>query len=607
MCKLSLKSKKYIWIAFLVAFLPRMLFLYRTHTMSISGDEIFSMWPAAKLAGYHWEGVMESYRYYGYGYSVLFVPLMMLIKNPVVLYRCMVFLMILAQSVIAPISCHLMKAYLKIDDERVLCLSGIACSYLVAVRAVYTYPEFIYVLTVWLSVWVLLKLIYAEGRTKIIYTAVLFILLTYGLTVHSRGVALWAALAGVILFYFWVYRKSIVSIPTCVILGGVGYIASKKGIEILLDYLGNGQISQVSNTSVKISAGMFDILRDPGSWTAWLNIIMGQLNEALINTVGIAAAVVIILSALLWKAARRKKEIVNNQEVDYRPYVVAGIFCLLAVVITIGGQSVTWLLGVLSAMRGEGEDAFRAFTYFRYYGAYTGPLLMLGIGYCAKQTDMIEWVKGKALLTVGLLQGYWVLCILPLIYYYNGCVWSYAPYSFTKGFWDEIGLRSYLPGTLVIIAVSLLSYYLCYKKKYKGILAILCVILVYSYAYNAVCHEGDRGEINCQYVKEGCELAEYLQDEKEYEGIIYVENTSVPLTGQSVASLYQFNLLDARVVADIPGDEDEAVFFCYYPEEHGELMEEGYSLVQISDRTYAYIKGKHVQETVMEWKTNSGK
>ncbi|UNT93752.1 hypothetical protein [Allobaculum sp. Allo2] len=42
--------------------------------MSISGDEIFSFWPAAKLAGYDWSGVMEGYRYYGFGYTALLTP-----------------------------------------------------------------------------------------------------------------------------------------------------------------------------------------------------------------------------------------------------------------------------------------------------------------------------------------------------------------------------------------------------------------------------------------------------------------------------------------------------------------------------------------------------
>ena len=139
----SICRNKYIWLAFAIAFLPRLFFVLQSVPVSIGGDEIFAMGPAAKLVGYDWSGVMQDYRYYGYGYTVLLIPFFKLILDPVLLYRMIVLLMALAQSVSAPISYHLMKKYLHVDNEKILCVSSICCSYLVAVRAVYTYPEFI--------------------------------------------------------------------------------------------------------------------------------------------------------------------------------------------------------------------------------------------------------------------------------------------------------------------------------------------------------------------------------------------------------------------------------------------------------------------------------
>lgn len=588
-----------IWLAFFIAFLPRMLLLTNVYTLSIGGDEIFSMWPAAKAVGYQWEGVMDQYRYYGYGYSILLIPLMKWIHDPIALYRSMVVLMILAQSLAAPISCHLMKLYLNVENKTILCLTGVACSYLVAVRAVYTYPEFIYTLVVWLIVWVLMKLMNSEGKKKIGFTLVVMCLLTYSLTVHLRGVALWGAFLGVFVFYLWVYRKSIVSVPVCILLGCVGYILSRKGIETVLKYLGNQQVTNMQNTSVGISAGVFEILLDPASWTAWLNIIVGQLNEALINTGGLAVAIVIVLLLILWKAVCRKNEIVETKELDYQPYIVVGGFCLLAVVITIGGQSITWLSGVTNAMHGGDPDAFRACTYFRYYGAYVGPLLMLGIGYFSKRADILEWVKGKALLAAGILQGYWVFCILPLVCYFNGCVWSYAPYSLAKGFRDDIGLRSYLPGTLMIVVILLVSYYLCGKKKQRIVLWILCAVLMYNYGYNSLFHEGDRGKMNFLYVAGGCELVENLQESGVEIEQVYVEEDYVPMSGQATTYLYQFQLLDIPVFIGEPEVEgEENIFLCFHPENYIELLESGYQIGKVSDQEYVYVSGNELQETI---------
>lgn len=166
MKKIMNKSWFYIALSFFVVFGIRLLFISRVHTMSITGDEIFSFWPAAKMAGYDWQGVMNTYRYYGFGYSLLLYPFFLIFKDPIVLYRAMVILMMICQSLVAPISYHLLKRYFNIKNIWVLFFGSIACAFMVSVRAVYTYPEFVYDLMVWLSVWILLKLLHTENPWK---------------------------------------------------------------------------------------------------------------------------------------------------------------------------------------------------------------------------------------------------------------------------------------------------------------------------------------------------------------------------------------------------------------------------------------------------------
>ena len=374
----SIRRNKYIWLAFAIAFLPRLFFVLQSDPVSIGGDEIFAMGPAAKLVGYDWSGVMQDYRYYGYGYTVLLVPFFKLIHDPVLLYRMIVLLMALAQSVSAPISYHLMKKYLHVDNEKILCVSSICCSYLVAVRAVYTYPEFIYVLVMWLLAWVLLRMnaCVDDKKKKIAYTVLLVLVLFYASTVHSRATAAWLAVAFGIVYYGWVYRKTLVSVPVCLVMGAGAFIVSQKGIEAVLSYVVKASSSDVANTGVSFSLGY--LMEDVKSWPAWVNIIIGQLNEAVVVTGGLAVFAVVALLILLWKGLiRAKGEMAEVRKMS--PYVVVGSVFLAAVLVTIGGQSISWLGGVTNAMYYGGDsDSFRAITYFRYYGAYVGPLLMLG-------------------------------------------------------------------------------------------------------------------------------------------------------------------------------------------------------------------------------------
>lgn len=601
-------EKRYLWIAFLAAFLPRLVFLAGIQTMSIAGDELFSMWPAAKLAGYDWGGVMDSYRYYGYGYSALLLPFLYLIHDSVLLYKCMVLVMALAQSLTAPVVCHLMKEYFDVKNKKVLCLSGVTCSYLVAVRAVYTYPEFIYVLVVWLIVWTILKLNknIENKKRKSGYTFLLVILLTYALSVHSRASALWIALAGMIAFYAWVYRKSVVSLPVCAVLGIAGFAAFRGGLEWVVRMLGYGAGAQVSNTSAGTPLKTFEIFLNPHSWTSWFNIIAGQLNEAVINTGGFAVGIVIVLLVVFWKALWREKEIVEEGRDVYSPYIAAGIFCVLSIAVTIGGQSVTWLSSVVAAADGGDPDGFRAITYFRYYAAYAGPLLMMGIAYFFHRPEMLDRVKGKVLLIAGMLQGYWVLCILPLVVYFSGCVWSYAPFSFTRGFREDVGLRCYLPGTLAVIVMLLLGYHCCRKKKYHRLLILLCVFLVYQYGYNAWNHEGDRSRLNAQYTEGGRELLEYLRETDTEIDKVYVEKEYVPQTGQVAAYIYQFALLDIPVQAGQPdGKDGQIVYICYHPQEYEYLLDDGYQLEKLSEYEYVYVAGEKLTKKIGKWRKTS--
>lgn len=589
--KEKLLKHKYIWLAFLVALIPRLLFLIKTYPVSISGDELFAMWPVAKLLGRDWSGVMGNYRYYGYGFSVLWIPFMTLIKDPVILYRSMVSLMIFCQAAVAPVSYHLMSRYLHVENKKQVCLLAIASSYLVTVRATYTYPEFIYDLMVWIIAWILLKLITEEVQTnkkaKMFYSLVLILALAYAYMVHSRAVALWGALLVTILLCGWIYRKALVSIPVCLVTGIPAFLLVRVGISKVIGFLEKGQDGGVSNTSTGVSVQLLDWFKNPKSWTAWANIIIGELNESVVLTGGLAVALVVAICLLIWRGFCRESEIVESKKNQYLPYIVIGIFCIFAIGSTIGGQSLTWLGGVTLLMeQSESGDVFRAITYLRYYGAYIGPLFMVGAVYMIKHMDIMEKIKGKVLLITSLLQGYWVLVILPILCYELGCVWSYAPFSLTKGFAaDSVGLRSYLPATVFVFVFSLVAYKLFKRKKVHVLIGLLCVVLIYTYAFNGFYHERYRGEQNylsCQ------PLVEWIREEEEKGSEIdkiYVEE------GALDAYELQYLLADKIVVIGRP-DQSDGAYLCSEKksiENIDKKLRDKATEYEIDEDTYIYL------------------
>ena len=534
----------YILLSFLIAFGFRLLFLPMTHTMSISGDEIFSFWPAAKAAGFDWSGVMETYRYYGFGYSLLLYPFFRWIHDPVLLYRSLVVLMMLAQSVVAPISYHLMKRYFNVSNVWVLFFGSLACSFLVSIRAIYTYPEFIYDLMVWICVWILLKTYSIHDIWKKVgYTFLLLLSIVYAYSVHARGITLVLGLGIAVLFYLWVYHKSPVSLTTLVAVSVAGLAFVQWGMKTLLTSLEVSGTSVANTEAISGIGGIIASLKEPETWYGFFNIIMGQLNEAIANTNGLAIFIVMALFYLIWKALLRKRTILKG---SYNAYILIGVFCLSCVAITIGGMALKAGSGMAWVMLNHGDlDAYRQITYYRYYAAYIGPLLMLGIAYFSQELQILNQWKNKALLLLSLFQTYWIFCIVPFIYNLMACAWSYAQYSFSGGVFGEARTRIYLLGTVGIFIFFFLYYYLIVKKKSKWILPIFCVFLMTSYTYNCLFHEGARAQANWKETEQEINFLETAKNEFGLESV-QIERSYLSLGGQGSEFIYQYHLPDMR-------------------------------------------------------------
>lgn len=609
------KSYQYLLLGFCLAFLPRLIFVLQSMPISIDRDEYCILLQTAQRAGYNWSLDLAAYRYYGFGFTELLVPIMKYIENPITMYRVMVLLMALFQSLAAPISYVMMKEYFHIKDEKLLCVASVACSYMVAIRAVYVYPEFLYVLIMWCVAWLLLHMS-REGVSPIkrsVNTLSLVALMCYAYSVHSRGVTIWIAVALGAIYFAIIYRRWIVCIPTFLVTGALGYIGVGSKISRVVTSLMAGQDTTVQNTDVSFSA--IQNIKTVEYWPAWFNIIIGQINESLIVTGGIAILFIIIVVMILTSSLagvfyRKGKVCRNGQAFMYgvptedevvcdvdetykareEGYILLSVVFAAAVGITILGQSVDWLPGVYNAMMNGGSpDSLRGITYLRYYAAYVGPLMVVGFAYVHHHPQFLRKIVGVGAGLVVVLQELWVVCILPHVMYTNGCVWSYAPFSLTAGMTDEINVWSYLPGTVAVFVIMLAAYHMVKKDKILCLWIILTAVLFYGYAYNAVTHEGYRGQANYEYLQESIHYMQALEEAGALPEVVHIQARDVIGERYPGKTLYQINNPTITYEKGLPG-ESGGIYFTQDREEEELLLDMGYELVILSGHEFVYIK-----------------
>ena len=88
--KLSNESRVMALLAFTMVFVFQIILNLNIPTMRSIPDEIGSMAYAAKITGHNWNYVLtHPSLYYGSGTFLLQLPFFVLVKNPLILYQCL--------------------------------------------------------------------------------------------------------------------------------------------------------------------------------------------------------------------------------------------------------------------------------------------------------------------------------------------------------------------------------------------------------------------------------------------------------------------------------------------------------------------------------------
>lgn len=595
--KIPFNKNPYYITMLLLTFLPRFLLCYLAYPVRIISDEVASVAGGAYLAGYDWSAVVSHAGYYGQGFAIFFAPLFWITDNPFIIYRGMLIICAIAQGLTALISYHCMKKFFSITDEKFLCFASLASSYMVVRRVMMVYNEHPLILISWIVAWLLLVLHeaadHAFQKKRIVSTILLFGIMAYSLTLHTRSWTYWIALGITVLFYFIVYRKWIISIPTAI----VGAVFAFMGL-FIIQYFQNSiwltsDGESLRNGSIGITSQLKGLISIE-NWQAWLDIILGQVNTIMIMSGGMAVICLVLFLPMLFRAIFMRKKFLEEKKntILLSKFTLLAVYFISCVALTICAQSITWLSGAAAGiMKGYGtqEYGLRAFTYTRYFGSYIGPIFLIGLLYIYLYRDNLKQFIMPIAVTSVLLQIYWVFCILPYIYKHTYNYEPFIPFSLWQA-GDPVRIRTFLPATLALFVILGILLYCFYKKNVRIPIYVLTAWLVYQYLYIGYFRDIYYQTNKYQLANAGYDLISQAKADHDIPHTLYVMDTSDKTDHQNYY-MYQFLLNRYQIIPNAPdAAETNAIVFSNAKKDET-LLNMGYEVYKLDKNEYLYLRG----------------
>ncbi len=607
MKKTSIIKHNYIYliIAFLIAFLPRIYLCLQEYPVRMISDEIATLSGAAHFAGLDWSAVISKAGYYGSGFYGLFFWLFKLTDNPFIIYKCMLMGAALAQAFVTVVSFVIMQRHFEIREGKILCIFSVACSYFAVTFPNRTYNEHILILLSWIITLLFLELKKCIGhkvKTGIL-TGILILILAYGLTVHTRALTLWIACAFVVLLYFYLYKKWLVSKLVILVGGILGYIAGTQFVAMIQKTVWAANSGEaVRNGAINVSIN-FKLL-DPTTWFSALSVVLGQLNTISVFTGGFMILCLVFMTWLFFGMLRDRW---NNKNLiiveDKALYFIISVFLLSCVGMTIVAQTISWLPGVIQGVQdGFGTELYpmKAITYIRYFGPYLGPGIMAGFACGYKNRDWFKRYFKPALIIFFVLQVYWTVAILPFIKNNGVTKEVFVALSLSKP-GQKVDLMTYLPGVIITVAVFLLILYLYKKNKAVFPVMIVCGLCMFQYIYTSIYFDQYASKKNMKKANAGYALVQKMQNKVELPKKLYVYDAKEK-TDHQIFYLYQFMLNRYEIIPELPEKEDEQAIIFSNSSEVEKLYKMGYQCILLDKNEFVYAKGDWTDEIQKYWK-----
>lgn len=595
--------KRTYLICCILGFVPKLITILTTSYPLGLQDEFWLFAIPAKLAGLDWTSSMYAYRYYGYGFSILFTPLFKYMDDSVLLYRIILITVAAVQLIIPVISCYLLHNFFGLKKISYNVLISMICLYSISIHNMDMYNDHIYFVWIWIAFWILAKLwIYDDKKKKFIYSILLGGSFVGALTVHQRALTLILAFIILYIFIRIVIKKKICYILPVVAIYISGNIVHKKLMAYFIKLVkanGSNEIVDISNTyntQVEIKFSLM-WLQDKEYLQAAAKTIMGNLNVWNVYTIGIGVFSVILgiyFLILLWKN--------KVLEEEQKRLLYFGLFGVSMVFITIVGLATTWGWGIKNAYKNSnaGNDSLRGLVYLRYFIVYYPPVMLGALAYIYKHVDVYIKLFRYTFALSGFLLVYYLAEIVPLMKNRDngfGALKYFSPHLYGL----ELTSQDYLIAAgLFLLLLKILKIFIRHKKIVLAV-GLICAMTGWREIHYVYFETGQMHKMNYQYVDSSSKIVEGIETEKINIPIYVYEKR---IKGTIIEYLYEMQFVNINTEFHRGKPEiglAEAVYITPYPDEAEDLLENGYECVKIDNEEYMYMKGDKICRFVQKY------
>ena len=598
-----MKKNKYIFITFAAALIPRLILAYFSFPLRTLSDETGTLASAIYFSGAHSYKVLPQAGYYGQGMSFLFVPLFILIKDPVLLYRVLVALCGLLLSLVVFIVYPLVKKLIPGRTELFYCSMAFLCSYFVDTENTAVFNEHMIQPVTWLLATGLFQLAKANKNKKqrFIYSLYCSALIGYLLTLHTRSLIYILALGAVIVIY-WIFTRNIMfSVPAGAVLAvlfGASRLIRRGALSAFWQNNGVANVPNSTLPSASEGAKAFNI----EYLQSFFDIILGELCTVNVLTGGIFISLVVIAVIVSVSLLKKAGELSNEDELLARAIVM--IYFLGCIFATMLVMAIWWMPSRPFAP-GTNIYALRSLTYLRYFMPYCGPFFLFAFSeFLDRKYLNVSYVVINTIVT-GVVILYFLTAIIPLVYQVPGnnpVLLTFRAFSFA--YQKATSVWTFGAGLLFSV-IGFAAVYLCfYYKKYSGAVIIICAFMFHAYMYDAFTWDIVSQHYNYD-VADGCEkvINGLIREGIEIPEQIYVMDT-IDHGNQQNWYEHQFLLPDIEIIPDEPDEEvEEAIVFVNYFKEDGRLCDwvfRGYLLYEADIKEIMMVKGDELQQSLID-------
>lgn len=404
-------------IIFFVCFIPKFLIAKDQIMVNTLSDEVSSISVAAFVAGYDWRDVVSNAGYYGVGYLFLFFPLFKIGLPAMQIYKIILGVNAVLIGMTGIVCYQIQKNIFGIESRIakiiIACVCG--CMSIFSVSTTRARNEDIYLLCGWLVANVLLKLLDCHKvNKKKKYELQLVGLILYMLTIHTRSIIYIISMVLICIIYYILFGERVVSRKFWCYLF-IGYLIVQKLLDIYQKWVwSNGGVRNAS-ISDSVTTAFSKLSFDMDMVKSVLMIIFGQFFTAFSLSGGIFLICIVLV--LLWgyRSIKYRKELCNRDKNIF----IFSVFFLVAILISIFGQSILWGVNVYKGLVSGETDyiySYKAFTYMRYMGSYIPQFFM--IAFIIAWQDIRVWNKASKI-AMGLfvpLFLFWDIYIMPFVH-----------------------------------------------------------------------------------------------------------------------------------------------------------------------------------------------